>query len=308
MNTPSPTWKHTRTAYLLLALGSLVYVLLSIWSPSSTADRLYHLTNLQKTFLQLTVLGPVVVIWFIALTGAVTFRRYAGLITKGAETKGLRLISSGLLWLVVYLVSLSLSGAITPYFTHSSWLQFVVSLRNHLPVLSSLIAFGLLCWGTHKLRASAPFRVWTPVTWLLLAVMGAVAGLFVWAFLGAPIPVTNGIPAYTFSPQVLVFTLVLPYCWAWFMGLLAALNMVRYARRVKGVIYRQALRDLAVGVTVAVVFVALAQLLVLGNRFLTQFTLGALLLVVYCLLAIMAMGFWYIRSGARKLTRIEVAQ
>jgi hypothetical protein len=309
MKTLSPAWKHARTAYLLVALCSVAYVLLSIWSPSSTADRLYHLTNLQKAFLQLSILGPAIVIWFVALTGAVTFRRYAVVITGGAEAQGLRLISVGLLWLVVYVVTLSLSGAALPYFMHSSWLPTLITIRNHLPVLSSLIAFGLICWGTHKLRASAQFKVWTATTTVLLIVMAAVAGLFVWAFLTiTPEPGASGIPQYTLPPQVLVFTVVLPYCWAWFMGLLAALNIVRFARRVKGVIYRQALRDLAAGIAVVVALVALLQLVVLSNRFLIQLSLGALLLLVYGLLAIMAVGFWYVRSGARKLMKIEVAQ
>jgi hypothetical protein len=284
-------------------------VLLSLYSPSSTADRLYHLSQFHRFALQLTIVVPLIIIWFVALWGAITFRTYANIIQGSPESRGLSLIANGLMWLLVYLVTLSLGGVLLPYFAQTSWVNTFVVLRNHLPVISSLIGFGLLCLGSLRLRVSTPFRVWTRGALVLVLLMSALAGVFVWLFLmtESPLP-RNGVPAYVLSKETLVFTLVLPYCWSWFLGLLAALNLTRYARRVNGIIYRQAIRDLAWGVAGAVVMVASIQLITLSSRFLTRLELGALLLVVYVLLAICAVGFLLVRSGARKLTRIEVVR
>jgi hypothetical protein len=302
-------WRYARASYMILGLCCVAYILLNLFSPNSTASRLYHLSTLQLGLLQLTVVVPMIIIWAIALWGAVAVKSYAIIIRDTPESRGLSLIADGLLWLLIYLLTLSLSGTILPYFAHSPWINALAVIRNHLPVISSLLGFGLLCLGTYRLQHSAPFPVWTKTTAVLFSGLGLLAGLFAWLYLTTEMPPpTNGIPIYGLPKQVLLFTLVMPYCWAWLLGLLAAGNLIKYSRRVKGVLYRKALRDLAWGAASAVTMVVSVQFITLSSRFLTKLQLGYLLLTVYGLLAICAMGFLFIRSGARKLTRIEAVQ
>jgi hypothetical protein len=302
-------WEYTRAAYWILGACSVAYVIVSLFSPSPTASHLYHLSDVQRILLQLTIVVPMIIIWFIGLWGAVAFREYAAFIRTSRESQGLWLISTGLLWLIGYLVTLNLTNVILPYFIGSTALPILVSVKNHLPALTSLIAFALICRGSLRLRRSTPYSVWTPGAFILLGVIAVLASVFARLFLETPATLTTaGVPSQTLPREILVFTMVLPYCWAWFMGLLAALNIAKYARHVKGIIYRQALGNLTWGVAAAVSMVALVQCLTLTNRFLTQLKLGTLLLVIYGLLIICAVGFWFVRRGAQKLLRIEIVQ
>jgi hypothetical protein len=94
---------------------------------------------------------------------------------------------------------------------------------------------------------------------------------------------------------------------AWFLGLLAAINLTRYAAQVKGVLYRQALRYLVLGVLSVVIFAVIVQVLSLASRFFLGFDLARLLFTVYVLLALYGLGFWFVNLGARNLARIENA-
>ncbi|HSX01188.1 MAG TPA: hypothetical protein VLF67_03005, partial [Candidatus Saccharimonas sp.] len=108
--------------------------------------------------------------------------------------------------------------------------------------------------------------------------------------------------------ELLLFTMLLPYLLGWFLGLLGAINISRYARQVRGTLYRQALGYLVVGIMGVIGFAVTVQILTLATRFLLGFSLPRLLFTIYILLVLYGLGFWLVRLGARKLTRIEVVQ
>jgi hypothetical protein len=92
------------------------------------------------------------------------------------------------------------------------------------------------------------------------------------------------------------------------MGLAAIINIAKYARQVKGILYRSALVNLVRGLTVVIAFSISIQLLGFAAKYLATLQIGALLLMVYALMMLYAAGFFLIANGARKLAKLEAAQ
>lgn len=303
------SWGLEKKARTIVVVCWVVYAVLSFMSPRSTS-RSFNLPGWETVLLQLTILVPLYFIWTTAINGAVTFKHYAHIIKGGREAPGISQIANGLFWLVGYAYLVFLTSVIVPYFVHSPLLGTAVIIKNHLPAWIALIAFYLIYQGSARLRDVAQFTTWSRVTPWLAVAFALFAGAFTMAFAYSPVDMANrgGIPAYSAPPNVLLFTLVLPSLATWFMGILATVNIIKYATFVKGFIYKLALRRLVWGIWSVLFFAVVLQGLIMMAPFLNSLGLGVLLLIIYAILILYGLGFMLIRSGARKLTRIEVIE
>jgi hypothetical protein len=92
------------------------------------------------------------------------------------------------------------------------------------------------------------------------------------------------------------------------MGILAGVNIAKFAANVKGVLYRRALRNVVLGIWGVVVFSVILQALTLASRYLLNWSVAGVILLVYALMAFYSFGFILINSGAKSLTRLEVPE
>jgi hypothetical protein len=110
---------------------------------------------------------------------------------------------------------------------------------------------------------------------------------------------------YHLPAWLVVLTVIVPYLYAWFMGVLGSYELIIYRRHVRGVLYKQAI-GLLVGGLITVVFSSVA-LQYVGS---VQPRVGHLLLndrLVFIILfrIIGGIGFVLLALGASKLKRIE---
>lgn len=309
MNSVSiPTWRHVRLYNVALAICWLIYAAVTLANP--TQRNPYHLTELQTILLNLTIIIPLGVIWYIALRGATAFKNYATMVHDAKEAPGLNAIANGLLMAVAYLVVIALAGAAVQVFTGSRFANAVILLRDHLPALIGLVSFVYLYIGGQQLAGIAGFDTWDRRTLLIISGYMLFAILFVLAFTHAEVPPPSSTrSSLAIVPHsVLLFTLILPYLTSWFLGILASVNIARYASRVKGLLYRQALVNLVRGIISVISFGILLQLLGFSTRYLTGLSLGKIILILYAIIILYGLGFIFIRSGAKMLSRIEVVQ
>jgi hypothetical protein len=190
------------------------------------------------------------------------------------------------------------------------WRYFdvLVVLRDHLPVVAALIGFFLLYRGSDGLRHTAQFTTWTPSTFIMLAGFAAFSIGFVLAFTLA-VPDSPTRTSMDIIPRgLLLTTQIMPYLAAWFMGILAGVNIAKFAANVKGVLYRRALRNVVLGIWGVVVFSVILQALTLASRYLLNWSVAGVILLVYALMAFYSFGFILINSGAKSLTRLEVPE
>ncbi len=304
----SKEWPYTTGAYIVLVACGLAYLIGSLLAPQTAATIAFQMAPAQRVTMQLSIIIPVLIVWIIALRAALTFKNYSRIIEGSPEARGVGRIADGLMWLVAYLVLTSILSVATQYFVGSSWLWMIVAIKNHLPVIASLIAFFLIFQGSLTLKAmtDANNQQGTPV-WLII-LFGIFAAALAWLFAVSPVDTDRPIPIYGLPHDVNLFTMILPHTLAWFIGLLASINILNYTRHVKGLIYRQALRRLVWGILSVILFAAVLQLLTILSKIFSSLSLGPLLLIVYVLIVLYGMGFILVHLGAKKLTRIEVVQ
>jgi hypothetical protein len=267
----------------------------------------YHLTLSQRDLLQLTIIIPVLIIWVLAMNGAVSFLRYAWLIRGSADGRALQLISVGLMVLVLFYILQSVLGELPLYFAGKWQMYPLLMLANHVPVMLALLGFAVILAGAWKLRDLTARRL-TPAGLAAIVFPYAVLGvLFGWLFAnnlaGAPDP--NGIPKFAMPGQLPLFTVAIPYIFAWVTGILAITVIAEYARTIHGTIYRRALKDLVRGLIGVLFFSILLQLIQLSSGVFAGLRLGTTLLILYVLIILYAIGFMFIARGAHKLSLIE---
>jgi len=301
-------WRHVRLSNVVLLLCWLVYAAATLMAP--VRQNPYHVSHPERLAIQLSIIVLFGIIWYIALRGATAFKNYASMVRDAKEAPGLHLIANGLLWVVAYLVMIALAGAIGGAMATSSISDEVSVLRDHVTVLVVLIAFIYLYLGSQRLAEIAQFDTWDRKTMLIIAVYMLFSIAFVIAFSHASVPAPGSTRnSLSVLPRsILLFSLILPYLIGWFLGLLACINITRYAHRVKGILYRRALVSLVRGIITVIALGIVFQLLTFAVRYLTTLSLNSIIVLLYALIVLYGLGFVFIRSGAKMLARIEVAR
>jgi hypothetical protein len=239
------------------------------------------------------------------------FRRYATLVKSSAEGTAFRHIAIGLGYLWLYLVLVMVLGRIAPLFIHTDWVYPAVFVKNHLPVLMFLLSSIYLYNGSVKLVRLEGSRLSPSATnfaWLAYLAFAAVFSYVFYMRSDGTDVIINGLPAFSVAYSTLLFTLILPSLVAWALCLFACLNITVYARNVKGVIYKSALKRLSAGILASAAMTVLVELLILNVSSLQKLGLNSVLIVLYGFLLAYGAGSVFLAQGARKLALIEETQ
>jgi hypothetical protein len=112
---------------------------------------------------------------------------------------------------------------------------------------------------------------------------------------------------YHMPDWLIILTLVIPYTFIWCIGIQASVWLYKYRTSVKGFIYRRALVNLSQGVGVIIVVSVLLRFLTTLTEQLNRLNVTPLLMVLYLLILLYAIGFGLVARGAKKLKQIEEA-
>jgi hypothetical protein len=294
-----------------LALGAgitawLAYALMTLLGPQ--AANTYHISGLQLVIIQITIILPVLAIWLTAIYGVLRFKQYARLIDSSPDGQALNHLTNGLIVFIVSLILQTLLGVLRRFAVGTDYLDTSVFLHNHLPLLLYLIGAAMIFQGSARLARlvgeSTTWRRHLPLIVLFLLV-AALFGRYFYTNLSHT--VIGGIPNFSLPGKWPFYTMAIPYLAVWLIGLLSITNILAYTRKVKGILYRLALRNFAYGTMMVVSFTIILQILTFSATAFSQLSLGAVLIIVYLLLGFYAAGFALIGQGAHKLRRIEVA-
>lgn len=310
IESPRMSWKYKPLAYTTVTVAWVAYAVLTLLAPEA-ANTNYHLSLLSLFLLRLTIIVPVHLIWLLALYGTISLRDYAGTIIGSPESRGLTRISSGLIWLLAGFILSPLLAAIMPFVPTGTSHDLLIIVRDHLLALLSLTGFIAIYRGAHELKNNQGLTTWsTPVTLSLLpyAIFSAIFAREFHQAAATPTKLVSRTSASIMPESILIFTLVFPYLSSWLLGILGCISILKYAHGIKGVIYRRGLQQVSIGISLVVVFSISSQILALLARFIIDFELLPLLGIIYVLLCLYGGGFIFIRSGAKKLRRIEEAK
>jgi len=271
--------------------------------PSTAMLALYHVSSLSLRIIDCTIFLLLGCIWYIGFYGYAKLRDYALLVQSNKDGEQIARLTKGILLLVMWLPVSSTISSVLSYFAmrYLSWLPAVVITENYIKLLLPLIAFvwiGTGAYGLSRLVRQRHGYVSINVLVILLLYIG-----FIYYHLIATIP--NRISVYHMSIWPILLTLIAPYVYMWFVGLLATYDIYRYSQKVGGLVYRKSWRHVGLGTGWLIVLSMCLQYLTTLSGHLSHLSIYALLAIIYSLLLVLSVGFVFIAIGARKLKRIE---
>jgi hypothetical protein len=305
--------RSNKKVYVFLGLAILVYAGLVFGTPTDPeALARYHMTTFEARLLSLTIVVPISLIWFFAFYGYVAFRDYARVIKKGVDGKAFSEISTGLAILAVGLPTSTIISSLVRIVTDANerLIPSMTVLNHYVNIAVTLFAFWYIHKGASRLQKITKQEPQGKEWSLLLGGFMALALTYVYLVLTNPArntaePTLNGQSIFYLPDWLIVTTIILPYLYIWYVGLVSGFYVNFYQKKVNGIIYKTSFRFLALGLIGVIGGSILRQYLTATSNLLADLRLAPLLVLIYTLLIAIAIGFVLIAIGARKLKHIE---
>lgn len=298
------------TSYALFALGILLYLLSVFMLPTnSVTQAMYDLSESQYEFLLFAIRIPIMGAWLVAFVSYIALRQYQQKLVNARESEAFTLITRGIGWfawgyLIINLLRTMLYGLGREV---EGFLPTALAIATYMNVLIALLAFKNISTGVHKLAQTTNVHLTsrqTQLAVLALTAFGVVCCVLVQSRLGST-DLMNTMNTYYLPNWAVWTTVVTPFLFAWFIGLIAALELMVLSRRTQGVIYRRGLALLALGIVAIVIAHVLLQYYRIIIPRTGSLSLGPSLAITYCMYTLGAIGSLLVINGARKLKKIE---
>jgi hypothetical protein len=272
-------------------------------TPDPEAVKQLHTSALDYRLAVAALLIPYVIIWYASFYAYSKLREYSRPLKSTKDGAAFNKITLGMGVLAFSLVVPTIISLILDSIAvhHPSFKSASIIIDNYLALYPPLLAFILFCSGARSLLLTIKggftrFDIRWHAPWFLLLCV---------VFSHLTIENQYHSHPYHLSLWLLIVTLIVPYLYAWMLGLLSAFELHWYARTVKGLLYQQAVRRFARGIA-TVIFGSIAIQFVnntLAHRI--DNSLGMVLLVDYLLIAVLAVGLVLMALGTKKLKLIE---
>lgn len=296
--------------FILLSLGYLAETLLVKPDPATLSR--YHISSHAAYALGLTVAIPYLIIWLIAFIGYIRLRSYQLLIQKSKDGEAFRYITWGILGLALFLPLSSLISSSANNYARRHAAANAIRVANYVDLIILFLAVWAIYVGSRKLLAFVRAKdliAFSNRRMILNVIFIVFSAMYVLLALHDPsrqVPTKQVPVAGYYEPDwVLVLTIIIPRLITWYLGLHAVFNMYLYRRRVNGTLYRAALKHLAFGTGWAIIAIVALRVLQTLSATLANYSLGALLALIYVLLVFISVGYVYIARGATKLQKLE---
>lgn len=299
-----------------LSKNSKLYIILAILYLASgfilptfnTARVAYDLTEGQYQLLLFIVRLPILAVWVLAFYAHRRLAHYTAAIKDAPESKHFAAINTGVGWIAWGLLVPAIISALFTGLAAISDNFRTLALITHIymSVAVSVFAFSYICNGAHRLAQDNNVQLTTKQIKTLVLILVTFGVLFCWLIAQRLTGgLWNSFNAY-YLPNILIWiTVVIPQLYAWFIGLFAAVELISIARQTPGIIYRQALMNLAIGLVVAIVSLCMLMYLRSIIPRTGTLTIGFALLAAYGIYALNAFGSILVALGANRLKKIE---
>jgi hypothetical protein len=288
----------------------LVYVLLILLLPASHATiRAYHLSTLEYHTILFAVTLPSMLAWLAAFFGYAKLRQYVYSIRKTPEGAYFDKLATGCAWLawslpLAAILSLLLSGLANQW---PSFYPTSIILSNYLNLLFPLIAFSIIGIASRGLVNQSKLKFSLTSVRVIMVLFLIVGVLYCYlTFKHFDLTSLGSTHNPYFLPiWLMVLSVIIPYLYAWFVGLLAAYEITLFSQEADGVLYRQALRLLVLGLIVVIASsIALQYMSGIRPR-VGHLIFGYQIVVTSIFRLIGGGGFVLLAMGASRLKKIE---
>lgn len=292
----------------------LVYVGLSVSAPATHAINQYRINLVQVHLLRVSILLPVLLIWLAAVFAVSRFRHYSQLVADSPEGLGFRKISNGVLMLFLVLVIPSFVSLISNFYPEAGNLEKWVSIvRQYLTIILYLMAFWYLYLGSKKLNKAfkIPYKAKLGYRRIATAFLGLLVIAYSWAIFHNQFRTVSTDPlikpTYFLPDWLIISTIFIPQIVMWLWGAWIISNLHGFSKNVQGSVYRNTFAWLTWGVTATLVLLVALQFLAQASTLFGHSSLKVILIVIYILVLLIAIGYLFMARAARYLTSIEEA-
>lgn len=303
----TPVISRALQHYVLLAV---LYIALICFLPASTAaERAYHLSGLEYRVVMFALALPSLVVWLAAFIGYSKLRLYARSINDTPEGIYFDQLARGCAWLAWSLPV----GTIVPTILnaiaeqHSGFHASAIIISNYIGLVLPLIGFSVIASASRGLLMNTKARMSLANARFLILAFLALGVLYCFlTFSNFNLSSLGSTDNPYFLPAwLMVITVIVPYLYAWFMGILAAYEITIFSKNVQGVLYRQAL-GLVVAGLLAVILSSVALQYINGvEPRVGHLVLSYKIVFVSLFRIVGGGGFVLLAIGAGRLKKIE---
>lgn len=286
-----------------------VYALFVVLLPSgSVSQASLGLRDAKYDLLLIALRLPLIVLLGLMYFAYRRLNKYSVSIADTPEGEHFITITKGLGCIVWGMLATTLIGALLGAYAniHADFRNTSLIIINYMYLLLSLVAFSYISSGVHRITRKAHIIFQTnhlKILMLGLVFLGVVFCYLISTRLDGNAAGNSN--AY-FLPNWLVWgTVVIPYLYAWFLGVFAAMELLIIAKSTQGIIYRRALQYLAFGLVGVILAMVLLQYFRSVVPRTGKLALGSTLFFVYGIYLLGALGAISICKGAQRLQRIE---
>ena len=302
--------KIQRPLFEYLILTAIFFLLVAILPANTSVMQDYGLSTHQYHILLFLVELPLAAVWFAAFFGYARLSQYAASVSNTAEGRGYEKLARGFKWLAFGLVIPSIVSLIVNAIAdkHPNFHATAIITSNYLTVFFALVAFSIISNASRTLNhyKKQPDGLVSNKSILLLFVTLAVAFCYlIFRHVAIAAGITSSDNPYYLPIWLLMVTLVIPFLYAWFVGLLAAYDLGQLAKHSKGVLYKQAVHLLAGGVSIVIASLIAIQFLRSVIPRTGHVSLNLVLVTIYLIYIVNVIGFAMISVSASRLKRIE---
>ncbi|HVX57972.1 MAG TPA: hypothetical protein VHA37_09710 [Candidatus Saccharimonadales bacterium] len=246
---------HAVQHYLWVAV---LYAALTFLLPASNLTRHeYHLSAFEYHILAFAVALPTLMVWLAAFIGYAQVREYARSVRKTPEGIYFDQLADGVTWLAWSLPIGTIIPAVLNGIAnrHPGFHAASIILSNYLGLALALVAFSVIAGASRGLLGSVRVRLSLVNARLIIAgflLLGVLYCFFTFRRLDLSSLGSSNNP-YFLPVWLMVVSVIVPYLYAWFMGILASFELTLFSRHTRGVLYRQPLTML-VGGLLTVIF------------------------------------------------------
>lgn len=289
---------------------SVLYIALIFVLPIKTITvRHHHLSSFQTRLATAAVTLLTIGVWFVAFWGYAKLREYSETIKKSKEGPHFSRLATGLGWLAWGLpVSTLCSYAFTHIALHWTRLHATaIILSNYVELLVPLIAFIIIhtaANGMSNHKRPNLQLVSAQLTMLVFLVTGVAYCFFVFRSLDLTSLTSTNNPYYL-PVWLMILTIIIPYLYAWFIGLLAAYGLTLFTVKIRGLLYRHALLYMVTGLVVIIVSSIALQYVSSVSPRMNILVFNYKLLVTLLTKIAGGVGFIILAIGANRLKKIE---
>ncbi len=301
---------YTVTSIKQCSVWAVIYIALIFILPPNYVSMHHYRISAAEYRIGVTALAlSLIAVWFIAFWASNRLREYSHTIAETNEGKGFRRLSLGSVWLawslpVIATAALILNAISDRY--PSFHATDVISI-TYVTLVLTLITFVLMGAAAREM-AKAYKLTFSPKHMGLIMLVFLTTGIsfcyIVFSHI-SPQGLTSTRNLYFMPVWILIISVIIPFLYAWFIGLLAAYQIFLTGLKAKGLLYRQALFLMTAGILIVILcFIALqyiASVVPHSNEVILDYKL--ILTLIFRLL--IGVGFIMLALGARKLKRIE---